>query len=279
MLISPIITPLTLAVAACAGPTAHELFATRVAERASAAPRFVPQDVNGGTRSRRTRSWSSTRSEAAATYSQSFAGAVLSAPADTWNSVEGVIAVPIPTIPDIQNDTPNGTFAASAWVGIDGVTCANASLRAGVDFVVDSSGAVSYTAWHQWLPDDAVAFSNFTVNADDSILLFVEALSPGLGLVLVENLSSGQLEEVEVEGSNALCEQDAEWIVGAAGAGLEPLPLANFGSVPFIDVSATKSNGQTANPGDAATVFEIVQNGIVLTNTSANATAVVVSFV
>ena len=40
--------------------------------------------------------------------------------------------------------TPSGSSgAASAWVGIDGDTCANAILQTGVDFTV-TDGEVSY---------------------------------------------------------------------------------------------------------------------------------------
>ena len=34
--------------------------------------------------------------------------------------------------------------AASAWVGIDGDTCANAILQTGIDFTVTEDGSVRY---------------------------------------------------------------------------------------------------------------------------------------
>lgn len=49
--------------------------------------------------------------------------------------------IPAPAIP--QGASP-GTYAASAWVGIDGDTCGNAILQTGLDFTVDARGSVSY---------------------------------------------------------------------------------------------------------------------------------------
>lgn len=59
----------------------------------------------------------------------------------TYKSVTGTFVVPTPKVP--TGSSSSGSFAASAWVGIDGDTCGTAILQTGIDFTV-SGGRVSY---------------------------------------------------------------------------------------------------------------------------------------
>lgn len=52
----------------------------------------------------------------------------------------GTFTVPTPKKP---SGGGSGSFAASAWVGIDGDTCQTAILQTGIDFTVSGS-SVSY---------------------------------------------------------------------------------------------------------------------------------------
>jgi hypothetical protein len=82
-------------------------------------------------------------------YSSNWSGAVLETPSSGYfKSATGRFTVPSP-----KHVGSGGTESASAWVGIDGDTCAGGLLQAGIDFTVSSSGAVSYDSWYEWYPD------------------------------------------------------------------------------------------------------------------------------
>ena len=61
----------------------------------------------------------------------------------SFTSVTGTFTVPTPSAPS----GGDGSYSASAWVGIDGDTCDTAILQTGVDFTIDY-GSVSYDGTH-----------------------------------------------------------------------------------------------------------------------------------
>ena len=76
-------------------------------------------------------------------YSSNWSGAVLEQPSSGYfKSATGRFTVPTP-----KHVGSGGTESSSAWVGIDGDSCASGLLQAGIDFTVTSSGQVSYDAW------------------------------------------------------------------------------------------------------------------------------------
>lgn len=74
-------------------------------------------------------------------YSENWAGVFFESPpsGETYSTVTGTFTVP----------SISGNGAASAWVGIDGVTYTDAILQAGLNFTI-SDGTISYDAWYEW---------------------------------------------------------------------------------------------------------------------------------
>ncbi|KAG9310941.1 concanavalin A-like lectin/glucanase domain-containing protein [Chiua virens] len=106
----------------------------------------------------------------------------------TFTTVTGTFTVP----------TPSG-YSGS----IDGDTCENAILQAGIDFTVDSNGEASYDRERLGVP------SEFTF----TICATVTAYSTTSGAAAIENLTNGQTVTQDITSDYALCEQNAEWIV------------------------------------------------------------------
>jgi len=202
-------------------------------------------------------------------YSSNWAGAVLNEGAGTFKSVTGTFVVPTPSKP---SGSGSGTYAASAWVGIDGDTCDSAILQTGVDFTISGS-SVSYDAWYEWYPDYAYDFSGITFSAGDSVTLTVTATSTKAGTAVIKNNTKGKTVTKSITSSSALCEQDAEWIVEDFEEGSSLVPFANFGTVTFTGASA----GGTSPSG--ATIIDIEQNSKVLTSSSVSGSSVTVKYV
>jgi hypothetical protein len=203
-----------------------------------------------------------------AQYSSNWAGAVLIS--SGFTSVTGTIVVPTPNTPPGGRE---GTqYAASAWVGIDGDTCSNAIIQTGVDFYIQD-GEVSFDAWYEWLPDYSYTFDGFSLGAGDSIQMTVTATSTTSGVATIENLSTGQSVSHNFYGESAsLCETNAEWIVEDFSDGYSLVPFADFTTVRFTGASA-ETYGSTVDT-TGATIFDISQNGRVLTSCSAGGSEV-----
>ncbi|KAF8557603.1 hypothetical protein OG21DRAFT_227401 [Imleria badia] len=202
-----------------------------------------------------------------AEYSSNWAGAVWDEADGTFTAVTGTFTVP----------TPSGTSgAASAWVGIDGDTCANAILQTGVDFTV-TNGKVSYDAWYEWYPDYAYDFSGITISAGDVIKTTVTASSTTSGTAVMENLTNGQTVTQDLTSSYALCEQNAEWIVEDFEENGGLVPFADFGTVTFSSAAASGPSGTYTPSG--ATIIDIEQNGEVLTFVTTSGSTATVKYV
>jgi len=122
--------------------------------------------------------------------STNWAGGILTAPpaGQTFNSVSGQFTVPTPSKPA---GISGSSFAASAWVGIDGDTAQNAILQTGIDFNLASSGAVSFDAWFEWFPLASTDFTGISIAAGNVIALSVVSTSSSTGTATIENLSTG----------------------------------------------------------------------------------------
>lgn len=161
-------------------------------------------------------------------YSSNWSGAVLEQPSSGYfKSATGRFTVPTP-----KHVGSGGTQSSSAWVGIDGDSCASGLLQAGIDFTVDASGDVSYDAWYEWYPDYAYDFSNFDVNAGDVIQVDITATSTTKGTVKLTNVSTGQAvsQTLTAPSGSVLCRQNAEWIVEDFEQGGSLVALSNFGT-------------------------------------------------
>jgi len=183
-------------------------------------------------------------------YSTNWAGAALVG--SGYTGVYGTFVVPEPRAGN--TGSANTAYSASAWVGIDGYTCANAILQTGVDFNYEG-GSVSFDAWYEWFPDYAYDFSGISFSVGDTVTLGITATSTTAGRVTVENVSTGKsVSHSFSRESAALCETNAEWIVEdftqIASNGAESLvPLVDFGTVTFTDAYATTRSGRVGITG------------------------------
>ncbi|KAG6374007.1 peptidase G1 [Boletus reticuloceps] len=196
-------------------------------------------------------------------YSDNWAGAVWAEGDNTFTFVTGTFVVPTPS--------GNNGDSASAWVGIDGVTCTSAILRTGVDFTVSANGP-TYAAWYQFYPDIAGYFPDITITAGDVVKLNVTASSLYSGTVTIDNLTRNEKVSQDLFSFSRLCGRDAEWIVEDLEEDLG-FPFANFGMVTFTDAIAG-----TYTPS-GATIVDIQQNGKVLTSTSITGSSVTIKYV
>lgn len=211
-------------------------------------------------------------------YSDNWAGAVLTAPpsGQTFNAVSAQFVVPTPKVPS----GGSGTYAASAWVGIDGDTYQDAILQTGVDFYASSSGGVSFDCWYEWYPNDAYDFSGISVSAGNTISLSVTSSSSSKGVATIKNLSTGQTVSKSLSApssSSHLSGQNAEWIVEDFEEDGSLVPLANWGTVTFTNAQygASSSSGGTTG----AQILDIEQNGKVYSSVSIpSSSEVVVSY-
>ncbi|CAG5155725.1 uncharacterized protein ALTATR162_LOCUS3804 [Alternaria atra] len=200
-------------------------------------------------------------------YSSNWSGAVLEQPSSGYfKSATGRFTVPTP-----KHVGSGGTESASAWVGIDGDSCASGLLQAGIDFTVSSSGAVSYDAWYEWYPDYAYDFSNFAVKAGNVIQVDITATSTTKGTVKLTNVSTGKSvsQTLSAPSGSVLCRQNAEWIVEDFESGGSLVALSNFGTVVFTQASAALSTGGTEGLS-SATIIDLKQGSTVYTDVTIN---------
>lgn len=99
----------------------------------------------------------------------------------------------------------------------------------------------------------------------------VVANSKTSGTAYITNNSTGKTVSHTFSGEQALCEENAEWIVEDfetvdSSGNAELIPFAQFSTVTFKDASYMA--GGTQKGLDGASVLDIQQNGTVLTKCS-----------
>ncbi|KAJ7729500.1 peptidase A4 family-domain-containing protein [Mycena maculata] len=204
-----------------------------------------------------------------AEYSSNWAGAAFESPALILTIFpSGTFVVPTPKAP---SGGGSGSFAASAWVGIDGDTCGTAILQTGIDFTVDV-GRVSYDAWFEYLRPTSPR-SRPKIAAGNTIKLIATVSSATSGTVVIENVSTGVTVFKALTSAARLCQENAEWIVEDFEEGNSLVPFANFGTVTFSNAVATTVSGSTVGP-TGAVIIDLEQNSQVLTSASTSSTAV-----
>jgi len=207
-------------------------------------------------------------------YSSNWAGAVRESPANTWKSVTATFVLPKPKKP--KGGSNSVTYAASAWVGIDGSTCRTAILQTGVDFFVHGN-SVSYHAWYEWWPANSVDFSGISFKPGDTVRVTVTATTNKKGTAVVENLTTHKKVSKALTSTFPLCGKNAEWIVEDFQQNGVPVPFADFGTVKFSGAKATRRSGSTIGPLGAK-IYDIKQNGHVLTDVKTTSTSVTVKY-
>lgn len=163
---------------------------------------------------------------------------------------------------------PSSDGSGAAWVGIDGNDCYTGILQAGIDWTKSSSG-VTYTAWYEWWPSSMEYWSDFSIEAGDTIKVTVTATSTTSGVAVLENLTQDTAINNTFTSSEVLspiCQTDAEWIVEDYYENFDFVTFADFGTVGFTAASAVTSAG-TIGLADAE-VFDIEQDDVIRTNSS-----------
>jgi len=206
--------------------------------------------------------------------SSNWAGGILTAPpaGQTFNSVAAQFTVPTPKKP---SGVSGNSFAASAWVGIDGDTAQNAILQTGVDFNLAGNGAVSFDAWFEWFPLASVDFSGIPIAAGDVISLSVVSSSSSSGTATIENLTTGKTVSKVVSAPNSqahLQGQNAEWIVEDFEEGNSLVPFADFGTVVFSDAVA-KTQSETVTLADVTPIVLVSSANKALTSVTVESTS------
>ncbi len=148
----------------------------------------------------------------------------------------------VPEVSISQGDT-----YASAWIGIGG-QLDDTLIQTGTD--QDSiGGAVTYFAWYELLPDDAVTITTVNVSAGDEIAASIAILDAATSewSIELDNLSNGQgFNTTVVYDSSQL---SAEWILERPEVGNAISSLADFGSITFTNSTVTigSSSGTVKN--------------------------------
>ncbi|KAJ7611782.1 peptidase G1 [Roridomyces roridus] len=211
-----------------------------------------------------------------AEFSSNWAGASFESAANTYKSVTGTFVVPTPKVP--SGKSSSGSYAASAWVGIDGDTCATGILQTGIDFNI-ANGRVSFDAWYEYFPAASTDFSGISISAGDTIKLTATVATTTSGTVTIENVSTGVTVSKSLTSSAKLCLENAEWIVEDFEEGNSLVPFANFGTVTFTNAVATTQSGTTVSPSSGAVLIDIEQGSTVLTSVSTGTNTVTVAYV
>jgi len=150
------------------------------------------------------------------------------------------------TVPTATQHTAGQAEDSASWVGIGGgcITddCSatdNTLIQAGTEQDVSASGAASYDAWYELIPETETEVS-LPVTAGDTIAVTIAETSiPGDWSIVIDNVTTGQKYSTTTPYSSS--EDTVEWIeetpleIGTGGTGLAAMP--NLTTVQFTDAS------------------------------------------
>ncbi|KAL5114228.1 hypothetical protein ACEQ8H_007880 [Pleosporales sp. CAS-2024a] len=194
-------------------------------------------------------------------WSNNWAGVVLDPPSSGYyTSVTGRFTVPIPKHVGKASDQ-----FSNAWVGIDGdASCAGGPLQAGVNFIINKHGVVSYEAWVELYPHPSVLLDNFDVRAGHVIQVDIAARSAIAGTATITNLNTKKSvsRTLTIAKDYPLCRTSAEWIVEdyhIPGYGAY-VPFNNFGNVTFTSASAQLNTGVKKDLTQPHVVWSIMKD-------------------
>lgn len=166
------------------------------------------------------------------------------------------------TVPSVE-PTESDVYL-SIWVGIGGF--GETSLIQTGTTLQNVNGSLSYYAWYELLPNNAVKIQNFTVSPGDIITASVRLINPNNNTwnIEIRNLTGGSgYSRNFIYSSSRL---SAEWIVEAPLLSGELTTLANFGSVEFTDCFATitETTGVISDfPGYQLVMYDSQDNQLV----------------
>lgn len=137
----------------------------------------------------------------------------------------------------------NSSTYSSAWVGIDGYSDGTVEQTGTEHDCIN--GTPSYYAWYEMYPKMSRRLS-MSVHAGDSMFAEVNYNGGNQFVLTLRDNTTGQSFTTTQRGKAQ--RTSAEWIVEAPWSG-GVLPLANFGTLPFINAQAT-INGHTGPVND-----------------------------
>jgi hypothetical protein len=199
--------------------------------------------------------------------STNWGGAVVqvAAPQTSYYAVIGSFIAPDPKPP--SKAAGHGPWKGSAWVGIDGWGDGPGLFQAGITWQVEKakngSLVTSFGAWHEWVPANSASFENFKILAGDIITVLCETSNSSSGVCAIYNHNTGIVVSQPMSAPSAkttLVGKHAEWIVedfveGANGNPMKPVPLADFGKVEWFDCEAAAVGTKNrSSPEDAFVV-------------------------
>lgn len=215
-------------------------------------------------------------------YSKNWSGAVNTDPGSGYFAAAGMkFNVPKTLGPDIaKGDTDY--YAASVWVGIDGLTHGTALLQTGVTMEVNKTNSreVTYVPWYEWWPNIAMRL-DVPIRGGDEIELEVVMFNATSGKILLWNRSQGDwvVRALQAPQPDAvLAGRSVEWIVEdfALSEGGN-VPFGDFGAIELRDCKAHTSTDKIVGP-DPAQPFSIRQDNVTRTNTSVDGRLVSVQY-
>jgi hypothetical protein len=156
----------------------------------------------------------------------------------TYNSVSANWTQPTATC-------STGTQYAAFWVGLDGYS-SDSVEQTGTDSDC-ASGSPDYYGWYEMYPANPVYYNN-PVSPGDSLSASVTVSGSNYTLVLTDH-TQGWTQTQHISESG-LSDSSAEAIIEApcCTASGGPLPLANFGTIPFSSVTVNGSPISNSSP-------------------------------
>lgn len=145
-------------------------------------------------------------------------------------------------VPSVSCGNTN-TYSAS-WVGIDGDTSKTVEQTGTEQDCIN--GSPSYYAWFEMYPKPSFSV-NLSINPGDTINAEVKYVGGKKYQLTLTDTTTGTF--TTTQSANAQ-RQSAEWIMEAPSSG-GILPLANFGTIPFSNASATL-NGHSGTISNVA---------------------------
>lgn len=137
-------------------------------------------------------------------------------------------------------------------------------LQGGVNWAVERSGKVSYTAWYEGFSYETSCLDNFNVTGGDVIQVDIVTTSVTTGNVRLINVNTSNNISMDVTAppDSFLADGNAEWIIEDFSAGGR-LPLADFGSVVFTNASAKVSTGWVEDLRGATIIKMVLEDKLV----------------
>ena len=168
---------------------------------------------------------------------------------------------------------PARTATPAFWVGLGGSGAGSGSdgaagsgqtgalEQAGTEADCTSGGSASYFAWYELVPAAPVSVG-LTIQAGDRVSSRVSVAGTAVTVSITDD-TSGQTATKSLTMDNPDT-STAEWIAEAPsscdqGGNCSPLPLTDFGTVPFTGASATATDGHTGTISDGDWSADAVQ--------------------